>query len=108
MATMQVPPEASDVRPQLELKLDEYKVTGGSIGYGRGGTTFAFTVGPLSASTVAVLDSVAEAHGRICVYCCRQPLLLDLVALERKEPSRVRIVGRMVAGASAAIRTVSR
>ena len=73
VATMQVPQEASDVRPQLELRFDEYKVTGGSIGYGRGGTTFAFTVGPLSDSTVAVLDSVAQKHGRICVYCCRQP-----------------------------------
>jgi len=105
---MQVPQEASDVRPQLELSLDDYKVTGGSIGYGRGGTTFAFTVGPLSDSTVAVLDSVAQAQGRICVYCCREPLLLDLVALERKEPSRVRIVGRIAAGAATAVKTAGR
>jgi hypothetical protein len=31
----------------------------------------------------------------ISLYCYDRPLLLGLVSLERKEPNKIRIVGRM-------------
>lgn len=94
--------EAEHSRPDLELRLDDYKVSGGSIACSRDGTTFAFTIEPLSRVTMAALGDAAERQARICVYCCREPLLLDLVTLEREEPQRARIVGHIVAGAARA------
>ncbi len=90
--------------PQLvELSLADYKTYGASIDCGRDGTTFAFTIGPISDAIAAALEGVAQAHKRICLYCCGEPLLLDLVAVERKETRQVRIVGRIVGGSSDAI-----
>ena len=103
---MQAAQPASHVRPQLELSLDDYKVNDGSIGGGRDGTTFAFTLGPVSDVTVAALNDVAQKRGTICLYCCRQPLFFDPVAVERKDLRKVRIVGRIVGGASDALRTM--
>ena len=90
------PQHVSHVTPQLfELRLADYDVKGASIDCGRHGTTFAFTIGPLPDSTLAVLNGVARDQGRICLYCCGEPLLVDLVAMDRK-PHAVRIVGRVV------------
>jgi hypothetical protein len=83
---------------RLELNLADYNVNGASIGCGRDGTKFAFTIGPISDTTVAALEGMARKHGRICLYSCRQPLLFDLVVVERKERHRVRILGRIVGG----------
>ena len=44
---------------------------------------------------MAALDRAAENHGTIRLLL-PDPLLLDLVALERKDPHGVRIVGRIV------------
>ena len=103
---MQTSQPASYVRPQLELRLDNYKVSGGSMGCGRDGTAFAFTLGPVSDATVADLNDVAQKHGTICLYCCREPLFFDPVAVERKDKDSVRIMGRIVGGASDALRTM--
>jgi len=88
------------VKPQLELSLADYGTSGGSIGYGPSRITFTVTIGPLSDATAAALYELAQKHGRISLYCCGHPLLFDLVALERKEPRKARLVGRMVGGIS--------
>ena len=99
--------KASYVRHQLELSLDDYIVNDGWIGGGRdGSTTFAFTLGPVSDATVATLNDVAQERGTICLYCCRQPLFFDPVAVKRQDLRTVRIVGRIVGGASDALRTM--
>ena len=96
-------PEGRSSEPQLELNLDDYTVNGGSIACSRDATTFAFTIGPLSSATMAALAAAADKQARICVYCCRQPVLFDLDTLERKEARRVRLVGRFVRRAAIAI-----
>ena len=89
---------AKEERPagvQLDLNLAGCQVIGGSIGYGPQGSTFAFTVEPVSPETMAALDRAVERHETVRVLF-PQPLLLDLVSLERKDPRVVRIVGRIV------------
>jgi hypothetical protein len=96
---MRVLQEVGDVRPQVELSLGNYKVNGASIACGRRGTKFAFTIGPRPDAAVAALVATAHHHGRICLLL-PEPLLLDLVAVERKEQQRVRIAGRIVGSTS--------
>jgi hypothetical protein len=79
---------------QLELKLADYEVRGASMGHGIEGSSFACTIGPVSDETMAALDRAAESRATICLLF-PQPLLLELVTLERREPQRVRIVGRI-------------
>ena len=90
-----MPVQEALVRSQLKLSLGDYSVNGASIGHGPGGSQFACTIGPLSDATVADLFSAAETHARICLLL-PEPLLLDVVVLERKEAQRVRIVGRVI------------
>ena len=90
-----MPVQEADVRSQLKLSLGDYSVNGASIGHGPDGTQFACTIGPLPDETVAALFRAAENHGRICLLL-PEPLLLDVVATERKEPRSVRIVGRVI------------
>lgn len=85
---------------QLELKLTDYEVRGASVGHGVEGSSFACTIGPVSEETMAALDRAVAGHGTICLLF-PQPLLLELVTLERKEPQRVRIVGRISDAATA-------
>jgi hypothetical protein len=80
---------------QVELRLGEYHVHGGSISSGPQGMLFACTIDPLSDETIAALGGAVEHHRRIRLLLPR-PLLLDLVSLERKEPRSVRIVGRII------------
>ena len=87
--------ETGNVGPQLELSLAGYSVNRASIGYGPDGAEFACTVGPMTDETIAALDGAAEKDGRVCLMF-PQPLLLDLVAIERKDPHSVRIVGHIV------------
>ena len=86
--------ENNNAGAQLQLRLADYEVRGASMGHGVQGPSFACTIGPLSDETMAALDRAAERHGTICLLF-PQPLLLELVTLERKEPQRVRIVGRI-------------
>jgi hypothetical protein len=88
--------QANHIRPELELSLGNFNINGGSIGCSADGVKFAFTIWPLPDATAAALEGVAATHGRICLYCCDQPLLFDLVELQRKEPGKVRLVGRLV------------
>jgi hypothetical protein len=90
-----MPVQEAPVRSELKLRLVDYSVNGASIGHGPGGTQFACTIGPLPDETVAALFRAAENHGRICLLL-PEPLLLDVVATERKEARRVRIVGRVI------------
>jgi hypothetical protein len=94
------------VRPQLELSLDDTKVKDGWIGGGRDGATFAFTLGPVSDATVAAIYDAAQNRGTICLHCGRQPLFFDPVAIKRKDLRTLRIVGRIVGGASDALRAL--
>ncbi len=80
---------------RLDLKVGDYNVDGASIGCGPQGSKFACTIGPLSDATVGALEGAARNHDRICLLL-PEPLLLDVVLLERKEAQRVRIVGRIV------------
>lgn len=87
--------EERNVGIQVDLNLEEYLVRGGSIGDGPEGITFACIIAPVSDETMAALDRAAENHATIRLLL-PDPLLLDLVALERKDPHGVRIVGRIV------------
>jgi hypothetical protein len=91
--------EGSDVWTQLELSLADYNLKGASIGSGPDGIRFACTIGPVSEATLAALDGAAQNHGRVCLLL-PQPLLLDLVVLERKEAHSIRIVGHVVGSTS--------
>ena len=93
--------EKRHIGAQLELKLADYEIRGASVGHGVDGTSFACTIGPVSDETMAALDRAAESHGKVCLLF-PQPLLLELVTLERKEPQRVRIVGRICDAVNAA------
>jgi hypothetical protein len=86
-----MPVQEACVRPRL----GDYNVNGASIGHGPDGSQFACTIGPLPDETVTALFHAAENHGRICLLL-PEPLVLDVVATERKELGRVRIVGRLV------------
>jgi hypothetical protein len=86
--------EKRDTGIQLELSLADYEVRGASMGHGVDGSRFACNIGPLSDEAMAALDRVAESQGTICLLL-PEPLLLDLVTVERKDPKRVRIVGRI-------------
>ena len=88
--------DANYVGRPLDLSLGDYNVNGGSINCGQDGTKFSFTVWPLSDALAAAFDGVVQQRGRICLHCCGEPVLLDLVSVERTEPQRVRIVGRIV------------
>lgn len=91
-----VPPQKQrEAATQLELSLRHYDISGASISHGPEGTKFACTLGPLADETIAALDSAAQTGGLLRLLF-PQPLLLDLLALERKEPQRIRIVGRIV------------
>jgi hypothetical protein len=86
--------EERNVGTQLELTLADYEVRGASMGHGIQGSSFACTIGPVSDETMAALDRAAVRHETICLLF-PQPLLLELVTLERREPQRVRIAGRI-------------
>ncbi len=86
--------EERDTATQLELNLADYEVRGASVGHGADGSRFACSIGPVSDEAMASLDRVAETHGKIRLLL-PEPLLLDLVTVERKDPKRVRIVGRI-------------
>jgi hypothetical protein len=104
----------SSSMPQLvELNLADYNTHGASIGCNRDGTTFALVIAPVADETVAALEAVAAANKRICIYCCGEPVLLDLLVLERRESRKARIVGRIVDAAldgmgDTAVRRISR
>ena len=84
----------------FELNLRDYNANGATLSSSEDGTKFAFTIGPISEAIVTALESAAQKHVTICLYCCGQPLLFDLVAVERKEPLKARIEGRIVGGVS--------
>lgn len=94
--------EERHIGTQLELKLVDYEVGGASMTHGVDGSSFARTIGPVSDETMVVLDHAAESHGTICLLL-PQPLLLELVTLERRAPQRVRIVGRICARLQASV-----
>jgi hypothetical protein len=102
MHTSPQPTQVMPPRPRLELNLADYNAKGGSIRCSGEGIEFACTLWPLSDATVAALEVVAHSQGRICLDCCGEPLLFDLVAFECKELRKVRIVGRIVGSAPTA------
>lgn len=86
--------------PRLQLSLGDYDAYGGFIRNGRTGTTFSFTIGPVSDATVAALSDVAKDRGRIHLHACGAPLLFELMGLERQAERKVRVVGIIVPGNS--------
>ena len=95
-----IPAQELNNKTHLKLSLSDYNVNEGSIGCDRDGTKFAFAIWPMTDATATALEGVALKRGRILLDCCGQPLLLDLESLERKEPHKARIVGRIVSGIS--------
>ena len=94
------PRQERPIGTQLELNLADYEIHGASVGYnGVDGSRFACTLEPVSDETMVALDRAAETHGTICLLL-PEPLLLELVTLERKGPHSIRIVGRMLAALS--------
>jgi len=79
----------------FELSLGDYSTSGAAICCSRDGTKLTFTIGPMTDVTVVALGRVAERHGTISLNCYGSTLLFALVSLERKEPNKVRIVGRV-------------
>jgi hypothetical protein len=89
------PHNQNEPAAQLELSLEHYDISGATISCGPEGTKFACTLGPLADEALTALDHAAQSGGLLCLRF-PQPLLLDLLALERKDPRRIRIVGRIV------------
>jgi len=87
--------EATYRRRDLTLSLGDYSANGASMAWSGDGAKFTVTIRPLSDATVTALAGAAENHERICLLL-PEPLLLDLVTVERKESQGVRIVGRLV------------
>jgi hypothetical protein len=83
-------------RPLLGLSMKNYKIGCGSVLSSADGVTFAFTIWSLPDDTASAIEAVARNHGRICLYCNDRPLLFDLIAVEREELGKTRIVGRIV------------
>lgn len=86
--------EVGSGNAELSLSLGDYNVTGGSIHCNQDEIKFAITIWTLPEATVAVLEAVARKHGRIRLLL-PHPVLLNLVAAERKE-QQLRITGRIV------------
>jgi hypothetical protein len=85
-------------RGQLMLELDctAHQVKNASFSPAPGGGVgglFSCSVGPLSDETLAALDDASRKHAPVCLVFDGQPILLEMVTLERKEAHRVRIVG---------------
>jgi hypothetical protein len=59
---------------------------------GEGGL-FSCSLGPLPDDMIAALDEAARTHAPVRLLFDQQPLVLEMVTLERKDPQRVRIVG---------------
>lgn len=86
---------------QLTLDLDcaDYRVQRPTFTPAREGEQseiFSCSIGPLPDDTLAALDRAASAHNPVRLSFNGNPLLLDLVALERKDPRSVRIVGEVL------------
>ena len=83
---------------ELSLSLRDYNVSGGSIRCNRDEIKFAITIWTVPEAAVAVLEAVALKRGRIRLLL-PHPVLLDLVAVERKE-QQLRIMGSVVGSTS--------
>src|SRR5688572_24243675 len=90
--------EVGSGNTELSLNLGDYNVTSGSIRCNQDEIKFAIAIWTLPGDTVAVLEAVARKHGRIGLLL-PHPVLLDLVAVERKEQQLV-ITGRIVGSTS--------
>jgi len=82
----------------LELNCDALEVKSASFrpGPGAEGGLFSCSIGSISDETVAALDQAAQRHARVNLLFPDQPILLDLVSLERNAPHVVRIIGHTV------------
>jgi hypothetical protein len=84
---------------QLALELDcrdRVKSASFTPGPGGEGGLFSCSIGPVTEETIATLDQAAQTHTLVSLSFSDQPVLLDLVTLERKEPLSIRIVGQLV------------
>lgn len=80
---------------QLRLALTDYRVEDGTVNATADGCTFECSLGPVSADVLAALDEAAAAHAQVCLDG-KRPILLALHKVERKDPQRVRIAGRLL------------
>jgi hypothetical protein len=74
-----------------QVRSASFAPTPGSGGKG----IFSCSVEPLTNEAVAALERAARRHTPIRLMF-KQPMLLDFVALERKGPQSVRIVGEVI------------
>jgi hypothetical protein len=90
--------EVSSGNTELSLSLGDYNVVSGSIRCNQDEIKFAIAIWTLPEATAAALTATARHHGRICLLL-PHPVLLDLVAVERKE-QQLLITGRIVGSTS--------
>ena len=92
-------------RGQLPLELcfreDDLRAASFAPIPGSEGGLFSCSIGSLAEEVVAELERAARVDTPIRLRFSEQPLLLDHVIVERKGPHSVRIVGRVVLGATA-------
>lgn len=93
--------EDPNLHGQLTLDLDcsAYHVKGPAFApacAGEQAGLFSCSVGPLPDDTLVALDRAASAHNPVRLLFNGNPLLLELVALERKDPQSVKIVGHVL------------
>jgi|SRR5688572_22786517 hypothetical protein len=92
-------------RGQLPLELcfreDDLRAASFAPVPGSDGGVFSCSIGSLTEEVVAALERAARVDTPVRLRFSEQPLLLDHVTVERKGPHSVRIVGRVVLGATA-------
>ena len=84
----------------IDLNCDGAELKAASIGHGRDGYVFRFTIGPISEDLLKGLHAAARVNSMIRLMFPEQPLLLERVAIEQIEPRFVRIFGHIVDGRS--------
>ena len=86
----------------LELNCSDYQAKDQTFAPTPGGSSglFSCSLGPLPKETMAALDWAAREHGCVRLLFGGHAVLLELVALERKDARRVRIVGRVLESAT--------
>jgi hypothetical protein len=81
----------------LDLDFSALRVSRGSFSPkpGSKGGLLSFSVEPLTSELVARLDRAAHEHALVRIRFSGDPLLMELLTLERKEAHSVRIVAHV-------------
>jgi hypothetical protein len=88
--------ERQQQRDLFELDCPDSQVRSASFTPDIHGGIFSCSIEAVPAAAVNALDDAARRHVPVRLIFARQPIVLDLLTLERKEPHSVRIVGRVL------------